>query len=117
MITRACRSNHLSSFSPYAFARLDPRSIFTYAFISSLLTQLGHDVLIYYIKYQEGYVFANKQTRPVNQTSPLEFYYYVTSTNDDNAVIENPRSNWNKQDLDYYANAHYLSATSMGLMM
>ncbi|CAG8470579.1 8855_t:CDS:2 [Diversispora eburnea] len=117
MIIRVYRPSYISSFSPFVFARLDPRSLFTYSLIFSLFTQLCHDILIYYLKYQEGYVYAKDPTRHVNETLPKTFYYDIININyEDDAVIENPKSNWNKQDLDYSEVAYYLNAVSMGFM-
>ncbi|CAG8685953.1 20521_t:CDS:2 [Dentiscutata erythropus] len=86
------------SFSISRLIRLDPCSLFTYSFALSLITQLGNDVIIYYIRNQE---------------------IDTNSTISDNSqqFMTKPESTWSSLDLQLNMVACYLSAISISFII
>ncbi|CAG8463048.1 16658_t:CDS:2 [Cetraspora pellucida] len=71
----------------------DPCSLFTYSFILSLLTQLGNDIIIYYVRTQE---MNSTQVFPITNST---------------------QSEWSSSDLQLNEVVCYLNAISISLIM
>ncbi|PKY43152.1 hypothetical protein RhiirA4_508714 [Rhizophagus irregularis] len=88
MIVRTWQTNRWEPVSFLRLIRLEPRSLFTFAFLLALLVRFVHDIILYSIKINEGYL-----------TEPI--------------IIEKPESFWVLKNLRLYNISHYLNSISL----
>lgn len=92
MIVRTWQTNRWEPVSFLRLIRLEPRSLFTFAFLLALLVRFVHDIILYSIKINEGYL-----------TEPI--------------IIEKPELDWAPKNLRLYNISHYLDSISLSFTM